>query len=502
MVFLKQATSVFWYALAGCLALVAWGVISPETLENSTTTITSGISTVFGWYYLWLVAAIVLFCLYLIFSKLGHIKLGSPDSKPEFSLLSWFAMLFSAGMGIGVVFWSAAEPVTYAFKSAPVAEIGTDVAIKDSLKYTFLHWGISAWGIYAIVGLTLAYFKFHKNYPGLISSTLIPLFGEKIMTGIFGKIIDVLAVLATVIGVAASLGFGSAQINGGFHYLFNTPDEFWMQLLILAVTTVLFMISAWSGIGRGIKYLSNINMGIALILFLLLFITGPTLYILNMFTNAFGSYVTDIVEMSFRSAPQNAGSREWINNWTLFYWAFWISWSPFVGAFIARISKGRTVKEFLLGVLLVPSFVCFIFFSIFGASALNVENLGLAKLSNMPIETMTFGMLEQYPLGFAMSLLMIVVIAIFFITSADSATFVLGMFTTNGLSNPAQSVKMSWGLIQAAVAAIVVYFGGTQGLQNTVIISALPFSFIIILMAVSFYKSASEEVRKKESTVK
>ncbi|MDW0108760.1 BCCT family transporter [Sporosarcina aquimarina] len=499
---MKQVTSVFWYALIGCLALVVWGSVSPDTLENSTTAITSSIANLFGWYYLWLVAAIVVFCFYLIFSKFGHIKLGSKDTKPEFSLLSWFAMLFSAGMGIGVVFWSAAEPVTYAFKSAPVGEIGTDVAIKDSLKYTFLHWGISAWGIYAIVGLTLAYFKFHKNYPGLISSTMIPLFGEKRMTGVFGKIIDILAVLATVIGVAATLGFGSAQINGGLHYLFNTPNTFWMQLVILAISTVLFMISAWSGIGKGIKYLSTVNMGLAFILFLLLFIMGPTLYILNMFTNAFGSYVTDLVEMSFRSAPQNATSREWINNWTLFYWAFWISWAPFVGSFIARISKGRTIKEFLLGVLLVPSFVCFIFFAIFGASSLNIESKGLAILSDMPIETMTFGMLEQYPLGFFMSILTIIVIAIFFVTSADSATFVLGMFTTNGVSNPAQSVKLAWGIVQAAVAAVVVYFGGTQGLQNTVIISALPFSIIIILMTISFYKSVSAEVREEDSAVK
>ncbi|MGG0643162.1 BCCT family transporter [Sporosarcina gallistercoris] len=494
---MKQVTPVFWYSLAGCLALVAWGTVSPDTLEASTTALTRSISTAFGWYYLWLVAGIVVFCLYLIFSKFGHLKLGKQDSQPEFSLLSWFAMLFSAGMGIGVVFWSTAEPITYAFKSAPIADIGTDVAVKDSLKFTFLHWGISAWAVYAIVGLALAYFKFHKNYPGLISSTMIPLFGEKRMSGWWGKLVDVLAVLATVVGVAAALGFGSAQISGGFNYLFDTPETFAVQLLILSVTTVLFMISAWSGIGKGIKYLSNINMALAIILFIMLFIAGPTLYILNMFTDAFGSYITDLVEMSFRSAPQSASGREWINNWTLFYWAFWISWSPFVGSFIARISKGRTVKEFLLGVLLVPSFVCFIFFSIFGVSALNVENKGLSILSDMSLETMTFGMLEQYPLGYFMSILTIIVIAIFFITSADSATFVLGMFTTNGMTNPAQAVKLAWGIIQAAVAAIVVYFGGTQGLQNTVIISALPFSFIIILMAVSFYKSANEEVMKK-----
>ncbi|MBD1221075.1 BCCT family transporter [Virgibacillus halodenitrificans] len=495
---MKQVTSVFWYALAGCLALVAWGSFAPKQLEKVTSGLTTFISERFGWYYLLLVTAIVVFCVYLIFSRFGKIKLGKKGEKPEFSLSSWFAMLFSAGMGIGVVFWSTAEPITYAFKSAPTAELGTDQAIDDALKYTFLHWGISAWAIYAIVGMVLAYFKFHKGYPGLISATLIPLLGEDLMKGWLGKIIDVLAVFATVVGVAAALGFGSAQITGGFNFLFNTPQTFAVQLLVLTITTVLFIISAWSGVGKGIKYLSNINMGIGFILFVMLFVIGPTMYILNMFTNTLGNYIADFVQMSFRLAPQNAEERTWINNWTLFYWAFWISWSPFVGTFIARISRGRTVKEFMMGVLFVPAFVCFIFFSIFGVSALNVEGNGLAELSKLNLETMTFGMLEQYPLGTVMSILTILVVSIFFITSADSATFVLGMLTTNGLVNPANTVKVIWGLTQAAVAAIVVYFGGTQGLQNTVIISALPFSIIIIMMSLSFLKAVKIELKSSK----
>ncbi|MUV38674.1 Glycine betaine transporter BetL [Lentibacillus sp. JNUCC-1] len=495
---MNKVTAVFWYAAAGCLLLVIWGSIAPTNLETVTTQVTQFISNTFGWYYLILVMLIIIFCVYLIFSKYGKITLGKPNEKPEFSLASWFAMLFSAGMGIGVVFWSTAEPVTYAFKNPPLAEKGSEQALNEALQYTFLHWGVSAWAIYALVGLVLAYFKFHKDYPGLVSATLIPLLGEDLMKGYMGKMIDVLAVLATVVGVAAALGFGSAQITSGFHFLFDTPQTFMMQLLVLTVTTVLFIMSAWSGIGRGIKYLSNINMGLGTILFIMLFVIGPTLYILDMFTQAVGGYISDFVNMSFHLAPNNEGEREWINSWTLFYWAFWISWSPFVGTFIARISRGRTVKEFMMGVLFVPAIVCFIIFSIFGVSALNVEANGLAKLSELKIETMTFGMLEQYPLGSIMSVMTIVVVAIFFITSADSATFVLGMLTTNGLVNPHNSVKISWGLIQAAVAAIVVYFGGTQGLQNTVIISALPFSIIMIMMGLSFMKSARQEIKKKE----
>ncbi|WP_077622533.1 glycine betaine uptake BCCT transporter [Sediminibacillus massiliensis] len=496
---MKNVSSVFWYALAICAVLVVWGAVAPEHLQTVTSSTTAFISEAFGWYYLLIIMLVLAFCIYLIFSRFGKIKLGKEDDKPDFNLASWFAMLFSAGMGMGLVFWTTAEPISHAFKSPPGAEAGSNEAIKQSLQYSFFHWGIHAWAVYGVVALALAYFKFRKDLPGLISATLIPIFGEKSMRGWPGKLIDTLAIFATVVGVASTLGFGSAQINGGLSYLFNLPSNYGMQLLILAVSTVLFIISAWSGIGKGIKYLSNINMGLGFVLMLLLFIVGPTLYILNMFTSTLGSYIANFFDMSFRLSPLNEEGRTWIDNWTIFYWAWWVSWAPFVGIFIARISKGRTIKEFMLGVLFVPALVCFIFFAVFGVSALNIEQNGIDAISTYSLETTTFGVLQHYPLGQFMSLLTVVVIAIFFITSADSATFVLGMLSTSGSINPANSVKVTWGLAMSAMAAIIVYFGGTQGLQNMLIIAALPFSVVLLLMGGSFYKAARQEIAKKPS---
>ncbi|CDO03968.1 glycine betaine transporter OpuD [Oceanobacillus picturae] len=495
---MKSVSNVFWYALAICIAVVIWGSVSPGKLESLTSSVTTFISVNFGWYYLLIVMLMLIFCVYLIFSKYGKVKLGKEKDKPEFSLPSWFAMLFSAGMGMGLVFWTTAEPISHAFLTTPGAEPGTEQAIKDGLKYSFFHWGVHAWAVYGIVALVLAYFKFHRDSPGLISATLVPLFGEKAMEGIAGKLIDTLAVVATVIGVAATLGFGSGQITGGLSFLFGTPNTFSVQIIVLIVATILFIVSAWSGIGRGIKYLSNINMGLAFVLLLILFIVGPTLYILNMFTNTLGNYISDFFDMSLRLAPLDNDNRGWINAWTIFYWAWWVSWAPFVGIFIARISKGRTVKEFMLGVLLVPALVCFIFFAVFGVSALNLEQNGIAEISALSLETSTFGVLAEYPLGTLMSIITLFVVAIFFITSADSATFVLGMLSTNGLLNPANSVKIMWGLMQSAVAAIIVYFGGTQGLQNMLIIAALPFSIVILLMGASFFKAAHSEFKPRK----
>ncbi|MCV9888616.1 MULTISPECIES: BCCT family transporter [Metabacillus] len=495
---MNKVSSVFWYSLAICVVLVVWGAVAPEHLQTLTANLTSYISEAFGWYYLLLIMLLLAFCIYLMFSRFGKIKLGKEDDKPDFSTPTWFAMLFSAGMGMGLVFWTTAEPISHAYKSTPGFEPGSDEAIKQSLQYSFFHWGVHAWAVYGVVALVLAYFKFRKGYPGLISATLIPIFGEKSMRAMPGKLIDTLAIFATVVGVASTLGFGSAQINGGLSYLFNTPNNYGMQLLILAISTILFTLSAWSGIGKGIKYLSNINMGLGFALLLILFIVGPTLYILNMFTTTLGGYITNFFDMSFRLSPLNEEGRTWIDNWTIFYWAWWVSWAPFVGIFIARVSKGRTVKEFLLGVLIVPAIVCFIFFAVFGVSALNIEQNGIDAISNYSLETTTFGVLQHYPLGDFMALLTIVVIAIFFITSADSATFVLGMLSTWGSINPANPVKITWGLAMSAMAAIIVYFGGTQGLQNMLIIAALPFSFVMILMGASFYKAVNNEIEKKK----
>ncbi|MFD2707154.1 BCCT family transporter [Salibacterium lacus] len=499
---MRHVTPVFWISIALCAALVIWGSISPDQLQNVTNTLTSSFSTGFGWYYLIIVVFILGFCVYLIFSPYGRIKLGSDDTEPEFKLPTWFAMLFSAGMGMGMVFWTTAEPISHAFVNSPEAETGSEQAIRESLQYSFFHWGIHAWAVYAIVALALAYFKFHRGFPGLISATLIPILGEKSMRGLPGTLIDALAVFATVLGVASTLGFGTAQINEGMAFLFNTPNSFTVQIIVLVIATVLFIISAWSGISKGIKHMSNVNMWLGFILLIALFIVGPTIYILDMFTSTMGNYLSNFFDMSFRSAPLDDGTRGWIDSWTIFYWAWWISWSPFVGIFIARISKGRSIKEFMLGVLFVPSVVCFVFFAVFGVSALNLEQNGIADISQYPMETATFAVLQEYPLGFIMSIVTLVVIAIFFITSADSATFVLGMLSTNGSIEPAGIVKISWGVAMSFVAAVVMYYGGTQGLQNTLIIAALPFSIVVLLMGASFFKTVREERRQQKKAEK
>lgn len=491
---MKKISNVFWISIALVMAAVIFGVTAPSSFEEMTGNIQSFLTSAFGWYYLILVTIILVFCLFLIFSPVGAIKLGKQDEKPEFSKATWFAMLFSAGMGIGLVFWGAAEPLSH-FITPPLAEGGTAAAQKEAMRYTFFHWGIHAWAIYAIVALALAYFQFRKGEPGLISVTLKPILG-KTMDGALGTLVDVLAVFATVVGVATTLGFGAAQINGGLSYLWGIPINFKVQLVIVLVVTVLFMISAWSGLGKGIKILSNANMALAVALLLLMFITGSTVFILNMFTDSIGGYIQNIIQMSFRIAPLNEEHRSWINGWTIFYWAWWISWSPFVGIFIARVSRGRTIREFIIGVLLLPALVSFFWFSVFGTSAIEVQKAGNIDLSQFATEEILFAMFSQFPWSGVLSIVAIILVSTFFITSADSATFVLGMQTTYGSLTPPNGVKLAWGIAQSTVALILLYSGGLQALQNALIAAAFPFSFIMVLMLVSLYRSLVKE--KKE----
>ncbi|MGQ4668393.1 glycine betaine uptake BCCT transporter [Metabacillus halosaccharovorans] len=491
---MKKVSNVFWITVAIVLAAVIFGVSAPESFEEATGNLQAFLTSAFGWYYLILVTIIVVFCVFLIFSPVGAIKLGKPDEKPEFSKGSWFAMLFSAGMGIGLVFWGAAEPLSH-FMDPPLAEGGTATAHKEAMRYTFFHWGIHAWAIYAIVALSLAYFQFRKDEPGLISATLKPVLGKRV-EGPLGTVIDVLAVFATVVGVATTLGFGAAQINGGLSLLWGVPINFTVQLIIVVIVTVLFMISAWSGLGKGIKYLSNANMVLAIALFVLMFIAGPTILILNMFTDTLGGYIQNIVQMSFRIAPLNEEHRSWINGWTIFYWAWWISWSPFVGIFIARVSRGRTIREFIIGVLLLPALVSFIWFAVFGTSAIEVQNAGNIDLTSFATEEVLFAIFSEMPWSTLLSIVAITLICTFFITSADSATFVLGMQTTYGSLTPPNSVKLTWGVAQSTVALILLYSGGLQALQNSLIAAAFPFSIIIVLMMISLYRSLTKE--KKE----
>ncbi|WP_419723520.1 BCCT family transporter [Staphylococcus nepalensis] len=492
----KKISPVFIYSaiITGIVVLI--GAIVPEQFDTVTNTIKLWITDKLGWYYLILTTFIVFFCVFLIFSPIGKLKLGKPNDKPEFNTVSWFAMLFSAGMGIGLVFYGAAEPMAD-FAAPPNADPKTTVAYTEALRSTFFHWGFHAWSIYGVVALALAYAQFRKGEPGLISRTLRPILGNKV-EGPIGTVIDVLAVFATVVGVAVSLGMGALQINGGLNYLFGIPNTIWVQAIIIVVVTILFIMSAWSGLSRGIQYLSNLNISLGAILMIAALIIGPTILILNMMTSSTGSLLNSFLFNTFDTAAQNPQKREWMSSWTLYYWGWWLSWSPFVGIFIARVSKGRSVREFIAGVLLVPALVSFVWFSVFGVLGIETGKKN-PELFNMTAETQLFGVFNEIPFGIVLSLIALVLIASFFITSADSATFVLGMQTSFGSLEPSNVVKVTWGIAQSLIAFVLLFAGGGNGadalnaIQSAAIISALPFSFVVIMMMTSFYKDANKE---------
>ncbi|HLR74973.1 MAG TPA: BCCT family transporter [Virgibacillus sp.] len=497
---MRKYTPVFIISLTLTLIFILWGAIAPNNLEIVSSNAQTFLQERFGWFYLISASVILLFTIYLAFSKFGDIKLGKDDDEPEYSTFSWFAMLFSAGMGIGLVFWGVAEPISHYFVP-PVGEGETAEAAASAMQFTFFHWGLHPWGIYALIALTLAYFKFRKGAPGTISATFYPLIGDRVK-GPIGKTIDIIAVFATVFGVATSLGLGAIQINGGLTYLNgNIPDGFSTQLIIIIGVTILFILSSISGIGRGIKWLSNTNVFIAILLLIFFLFAGPTTYLLKLFTTTLGNYAQFLPQMSFRMSPFNAESESWIEGWTIFYWAWWIAWSPFVGTFIARVSKGRTIREFVIGVLAVPTLFSAIWFAVFGGTGIHFEmfkNAGIwdAMAQGEYTEIALFATLGELPLSVIATVLAIVLISTFFITSADSATFVIGMQTTNGMLNPPLKIKLAWGVIQASAAAVLLWSGGLNALQTASIVSAFPFTFILICMMFSIHKSLQSDYER------
>lgn len=494
----KSITRVFWYALSVSLVAVLIGAVFPESFQNATVNARGFISTNFGWYYLLLVSGIVGFCLFFMVTPYGQIRLGDPGSAPEYTTLSWYAMLFSAGMGIGLVFWGAAEPLSHYAVSAARYELRTQLALEDAFKYTFFHWGLHAWAIYGVVALALAYFGFRKKEKSLLSMTLKPIFGQR-MEGSLGHFVDMMTVFATVVGVATTLGLGAIQINGGLNYLFGVEKSLFMQVIIILLTTSIFIFSALSGLGKGIKILSNVNMILAAALLALAILVGPSVLIMDTFTDSIGSYLQNFFRMSFRAAALDATHREWIDGWTIFYWAWWISWSPFVGVFIARISRGRTIREFLIGVLFMPTMIGFLWFSAFGTLSTHLESMG-KEMTRFATEEVLFGTFSYYPLGSFLSFVAIFLIVTFFVTSADSATFVLGMLTSGGTLNPQNKIKVIWGLIVSFFAIILLMAGGLNAIQNASIIVAFPFSFILLLVMASLMIELKHE--RKEMGLK
>ncbi|AWW28613.1 glycine/betaine ABC transporter permease [Acetobacterium sp. KB-1] len=484
---------VFYISIGLILLFLIFGFLFPEQLLEITSQMFSFITNDLGWLYLATVLGILIFSLYLAFGRFGKIRLGSDDDRPEYSNFSWFAMLFSAGMGIGLVFWGVAEPVFHYAEPPMGIEPSSTESAMMAFRYTFLHWGLHPWAIYAIVGLALAYVTFRKKMPCLISSTLYPLLGEK-TKGPIGQGIDILALILTVIGVATSLGMGALQVNGGLNTLFNVPNSIGSQVIIIAVITVLFLISAATGIDKGIKILSNTNIIIAVLLLLFLFLFGPTVFILDTFFVSLSGYIQNLLPMSLALSPFEKDP--WVGAWTIFYWAWWLSWGPFVGTFIARISKGRTVKEFILGVIILPAVFCCLWFTVFGGTALYFEIFVGVDIVSQVINDMTVGLfatLSYLPMGKIVSFVATILIVTFFVTSADSATFVISMFSRNGDLNPDTKIKMIWGTLLSLMAIVLLFSGGLVAMRNTSIIMALPFLGIIILMCVAIFKAFNNE---------
>lgn len=484
---------VFWLSSVIVVLFVIWGATAPQNLAQNATLVFDYTTRTFGWFYLISVVFFIAFSLYLAFSRYRNIKLGSDEDEPEYSFFTWIGMLFSAGFGVGLVFWGVAEPMDHFITPPMGITPQTPEAARVSMRYSMFHWGIHQWSVFTVVGLVLGYFQFRRKTKGLISSTFVPLLGERVNGG-WGTPIDVLAVIATATGVATSLGMGILQINGGLNFVFNLPQNAIIQLLIIGILLVLYILSSTTGLNRGIKILSNLNLSIALGLMFFVLFFGRTVFILESFTLGLGEYIQHFVEMSFRLSPYTQGT--WVRDWTIFYWAWAIAWAPFVGSFIARVSRGRTIREFVLGVLLVPASVAIVWMAVFGGSALHMEmfqGLPIAEAVQKDVSTALFITLEQLPLSFLLSVIALLLIVTFLITSADSATFVLGIMTSKGNLNPMALVKIIWGVLQAAIAAVLLLSSGLQGLQTASLLVALPFTIIMIGMCISLLKALQTE---------
>lgn len=507
---IKANGPVFVSSLLIVLTLVITTLIVGKPMEQWFANTQTYIADRVGWFFILLVNGLLIFAVYLGFSKFGSIRIGGADAKPEFSKLGWFSMLFSAGMGIGLLFWSVAEPIFH-FSSNPFLDNPEDkvMAARQAMGVTFLHWGVHAWALYAIVGVALAFFTFNKNLPLTIRSVFYPLFGEKIH-GPIGNIIDIISVIATLFGLATSLGFGVQQVNAGLGYLFGFESTTTIQVILIIFITFFATLSLVLGLDKGIRKLSEWNMRLALFLLLFVLVVGPTLFLLKSFVQNIGHYIYEFFELSFwTNTYKGVGEKtNWQNSWTVFYWAWWISWSPFVGIFIARISKGRTIKEFIMGVLFVPTLFTFLWLSVFGGSAIYQELIGNSSISeavNKDVATAIYYLLEQYPLTNFASIVTILLVASFFVTSSDSGSFVVDTLTSGGRHNAPKGQKIFWASMEGLIAAVLLIGGGLTALQTASILTGLPFAIIIVVMCFSFYKSLAEyheEMRLKSSLKK
>ncbi|WP_260842461.1 BCCT family transporter [Paenarthrobacter nicotinovorans] len=502
------------FGITGAIAVafVVWGFVGRDSLSETSKGALNWVMEYTGWLFMVLASLFVVFVLWLALGKFGNIPLGKDGEKPEFRTVSWVAMMFAAGMGIGLMFYGVAEPLYHYISPPPGTVDGrTPAAIQTAMATSIFHWTLHPWAMYAVVGIAMAYGTYRLGRRQLVSAAFTSLFGIRMVEGPVGKFINILAIFATLFGTAASLGLGALQIGSGM------TSNGWLGevgtpvlVVIVAILTFCFVASAVSGISRGIQWLSNINMVLAVVLALIVFVAGPTLFILNLIPSAIGDYARDLAEMSSRTeAVGDEALRSWMTSWTIFYWAWWISWTPFVGLFIARISRGRTIRQFVTGVLLVPSIVSVIWFGIFGGAAFNIQQEadkagtpGLVTTTNgvpsVNFDGALFDLVKNLGMpGWATAaviVLAMVLVAIFFITGADAASIVMGSLSSNGAEHPRRAVVIFWGSLTGAVAAVMLLAGGDEpsealaGLQRVTIVAALPFVIVMLLLCFALAK--------------
>ncbi|GAA5481629.1 BCCT family transporter [Haloferula sargassicola] len=509
IVFPVSALLIILFTIGGGI----WALHDAAGAEAAFNAAKTWMSDSFGWFFVLSVNALLLVAILLASTRLGDVRLGGRLAKPDFSYPSWFAMLFSAGMGIGLVFWSVAEPI-YHYQSPPnISLVAAPAGERIAMSLTFFHWGLHAWGVYTVVAAAIAFFAYNRKLPLTIRSTFYPLLGERVR-GPIGHAIDILAVVATLFGVATSLGFGVQQVNSGLHFLMPETvaaasgdgaatslglSGTTVQIILITLITLIATGSVVSGLDKGIKFLSNTNMFIAGALLLMVLILGPTAHLLDAFVQNLGSYLARFLSMAFWTeayqADSNGNPEHWQNGWTIFYWAWWIAWSPFVGMFIARISYGRTIREFALGVLLVPTLVTFFWLTVFGNTALYEEVIGgggIVAAVGEDVSTALFVLLERFPWAGVTGTIAIFVIVTFFVTSSDSGSLVIDTITGGGHPNPPVIQKIFWALLEGAVAAVLLLCGGLSALQTASIITGFPFAIVLLLMAWSLLKGLKQ----------
>lgn len=486
---------VFVIAMVFAAAIGGWGLIDPDTMTSAATDFTNYLLRGASWYWLLLTTGFVILAVYMALGPYGKIRLGKDNEEPEFSMASWIAMLFAGGMGAGLLFWGVAEPM-YHFMGPPTMEGGTPEAAREAMVITMLHWGFHAWAIYGVCALVIAYFAFRRDAPSLISTPIRGLFKGRTARNV-STAADVLGVLAVVFGLAGSLTMGVLQVRAGLGNVFDVEATTTVSILIMVVLFVSYMVSATTGVDKGIKILSNLNMVIALMIMLVVIFAGPTRFIFETFANTIGEYFSRMIEISFRLFPYE-GQTGWSAGWTLIYLIWWLAWGPFVGVFIARISRGRTIREFCAGVIVVPTVFSILWFSAFGGTGIYIELFGSGGLADLVFEDTAkalFAFLGYFPAGEILSVLAIFLIFVFLVTSADSGTFVLSMMTTDGNLNPPAMHKMVWGSLVAIITVGTLLTGSVAVAKAMAVTGALPFSVILLLQIIGFMREIRTEIR-------